>query len=78
MAANPTQCAVGADGQLLDASQITWFEDAESTIPLPSLSSSTQPAGTVTRQSTLDNFAKRAVQVGAVRTSRRLRPAHHV
>jgi hypothetical protein len=37
--ATSQQCALGKDGQLLDASQIAWFDDVDSDKPLPTIDS---------------------------------------
>ncbi|EIM79148.1 uncharacterized protein STEHIDRAFT_116773 [Stereum hirsutum FP-91666 SS1] len=80
-APNPDQCAVGKDGELLDASKITWFNDPDDVTPIASSSSSPTSAMTTSsstasqplkkKKSLLDVLGKPAQVVGGQRRTGR-------
>jgi len=76
-------CAQGPDGELLDASNITWYYDRDDTEPLPStLPASPSSSSQLTTSATLDNFfatVPPAQKVAGVRRTTRIsRPSARV
>lgn len=82
-----SQCAVGSDGNLLDASEIQWFHDADDEHPLPPVSSSISvppESGTVaSSEPEVHPFfrgrgAPAVIVAGARRSTRAIRPSTRV
>ena len=69
-------CAVGSDGNLLDASQIVWFRDPDNDQPIAPTSSSAQRQASASRTvtTTLDSFVTK-VPPPARRSTRAPRPS---
>jgi hypothetical protein len=68
-------CTVGPDGKLLDAKDIVWFEDADSSEPI---NHTTTPSSTTTASTSTANHAPAPVVAGARRSGRAIRPSIRV
>ncbi|KAN0113659.1 hypothetical protein V8E52_007458, partial [Russula decolorans] len=68
-------CAVGPDGKLLDAKDIVWFEDADSSEPI---NHTTTPSSTTTASTSTTNHAPAPVVAGAHHSGRTIHPSIRV
>ena len=74
MAANPDQCALAADGSLLDASAITFYNDPDDDTPLPDSSATSAPTHPFFRGS----LAPAKITAGSRRSARVIRPSARI
>ena len=83
--ASSNQCAVGTDGNLLDESEIIWYNDAEDSVPIAPAASQVPSTSSVLKATTLHpifnggSTPRPAVSVaGARRSSRVSKPSKHI
>jgi hypothetical protein len=71
--ANPDQCALAADGSLLDAADITFYDDPDDDAPIPSLTASSKASS-----STLHPIFQAKKIAGSRRSVRITRPSARI